>query len=53
MEKDENFLQTGLSMGISKRLASVWQKYKDGLCLDGNMDKKVEQVFAMEENMTI
>lgn len=53
MEKDERFLQTGLSMGISKRLASVWQKYKDGLDLDGNMDKEVEEVFAREEEHDI
>lgn len=50
MERGDGFLQTGLSIGISKRLASVWEKYRNGVYTEGNMEQEVEKAFEMDDD---
>ena len=53
MERGDGFIQTGLSVGISKRLASVWEKYRSGLYLEGYMEPEVKRCLIWMWSMKI
>ncbi|KAF8446952.1 hypothetical protein BGX38DRAFT_1192310 [Terfezia claveryi] len=55
MEKGYEFEQVGLSIGISKRLGTIWEKYQSGLHENGNMVDKVCREFEdpEEENISM
>ncbi|RPB22401.1 hypothetical protein L211DRAFT_839765, partial [Terfezia boudieri ATCC MYA-4762] len=54
MEKGEGFEQVGLSIGISKRLGTIWKKYQSGLYENDDMVDEVRREFeeAQEENIS-
>ncbi|RPB23971.1 hypothetical protein L211DRAFT_849137 [Terfezia boudieri ATCC MYA-4762] len=54
MVKGEGFEQVGLSIGISKWLGTIWEKYQSGLYENDDMVYEVRREFeeAQEENIS-
>ena len=50
MMKGNGFQQLGISIGIGKRLGTIWKKYCNGKHVEENMVEEVAKGIAMGED---